>query len=152
MYDYFVAALKCPNCGTVSAADSSTNMQTHVRDDASGIEIGVGFRFEPLEVREQDIMASSYLTTGRTSADGRIRLLETWRCTACGHENWARVTIAGTELVAIESVILDRTTLESTQFISDGCYLLASKLSGIPARDLMEGKVNPVQVLLERLT
>jgi hypothetical protein len=151
MYDYFVAALKCPHCGTVSAADSSTNMQTHVRDDASGIEIAVGFRFEPLEVREQDIMTSGYLPTGRVPMDGRTRLLETWRCQACGHENWACVSLAGIELVAIESVVLDRATLEGAQFISDGSYLLASKLSGIPARDLMEGKVNPVQVLLERL-
>ena len=152
MYDYFAAALKCSNCGTLSVADSSTNMQTHIRDDASGIEIGVGFRFEPLEVRDQDIMASGYLATGRVSMDGRTRLLETWRCPACGHENWARVSLAGIELVAIESVVLDRAILESAQFITDGCYLLAAKLSGIPARTLMEGKANPVQVLLERLT
>jgi hypothetical protein len=152
MYDYFVAALKCVNCGTVSAADSSTNMQTHLRDDASGIEIGIGFRFDPLEVREQDIMASSYLSTGRVSVDGRTRLLETWRCPTCDHDNWARVTIEGTELTKIESVVLDREALEGTQFITDGCYVLASRLSGIPARDLMEGKANPVQVLLERLT
>jgi len=38
MYDYVVAALRCPNCNTVSAADSSTNMQTHIRDDAAGSE------------------------------------------------------------------------------------------------------------------
>ncbi|TMQ08897.1 MAG: hypothetical protein E6J90_39075 [Deltaproteobacteria bacterium] len=151
MYDYFVAAMKCLNCGTMSAADSSTNMQTHLRDDASGIELGIGFHFEPLEVREQDIMASSYITTGRVSVDGRTRLLEMWRCPACGHENWARVTITGTELTEIESVVLDRKALESAQFISDGCYLLASKLSGILAQDLMEGRVNPVQVLFERL-
>jgi hypothetical protein len=151
MYDYFVAALKCARCDTVSAADSSTNMQTHLRDDASGMELGVGFRFEPLEVREQDIAASSYLSTGRASADGRIHLLETWRCPTCSNENWARVTIADTELTGIEPVVLDRTALEGAQFISDGCYLLASRLSGIPAQDLMEGRVNPVQVLFERL-
>jgi hypothetical protein len=151
MYDYLVAALKCPHCGTVSAADSSTNMQTHLRDDASGVELGVGFCFEPFEVREQDITASSYLSTGRVSTDGRIRLLEMWRCPACSQENWARVIIAGTELTGIESVVLDRTALEGVQFISDGCYLLASRLSGLPARDLMEGRVDPVQVLFERL-
>lgn len=151
MYDYFVAELRCPNCSTVSTADSSTNMQTHIRDDASGIEIGVGFRLGPLEVRDQDIVSSGYLATGRTATDGRIRLLETWRCPACGHENWARVILSGPEVMAIESVILDRSTLENAQYISDSAYIVASRISGIPARDLMEGKVNPVRVLFDRL-
>lgn len=151
MYDYFVATLRCPNCNTVSAADSSTNMQTHIRDDANGIEIGVGFRLDPLEVRNQDIVSSGYLATGQMATDGRTRLLETWRCPACGHENWARVTISGTEVIAIEPIILDRSTLESAQYITDHCYIVASSISGIAARDLMEGKVNPVRVLFERL-
>ncbi|HEX8111170.1 MAG TPA: hypothetical protein VF516_25745 [Kofleriaceae bacterium] len=135
----------------MSTADSSTNMQTHIRDDASGTEIGVGFRLESLEVRDQDIISSGYLSTGQMATDGRIRLLETWRCPACGHENWARVTISGTEVIAIEPVILDRSTLESAQYIADSCYIVASSISGIPARDLMEGKVNPVGVLFDRL-
>jgi hypothetical protein len=126
-------------------------MQTHIRDDASGIEIGAGFRLEPLEVRDQDLTSSGYLATGQTGTDGRVRLLETWRCPACGHENWARVTLSGTEVMAIEPVILDRSTLEAAQYISDGCYVVASRVSGIPARDLMEGKVNPVRVLFDRL-
>jgi predicted RNA-binding Zn-ribbon protein involved in translation (DUF1610 family) len=152
MYDYFVAALKCPNCGSVSAADSSTNMQTHLRDDASGIEIAVGFRFGPFEVRDQDITASTYLATGQAGEDGQIRLLETWQCPSCGHENWGRVTLSGVEVVDIASVILDRTELERAQYISEGCYILASKLSGIPTRDLMMRTVDPVRVLFERLT
>lgn len=86
MYDYVVAALRCPNCNTVSAADSSTNMQTHIRDDAAGSEITVGYRLEPLEIRDQDIVSSGYLATGQASTDGHIRLLETWQCPTCGHE------------------------------------------------------------------
>src|SRR5690242_11010843 len=113
MHDYFIATLRCPKCNAVSGADSSTNMQTHIRDDASGIEIGVGFHLELLEVRDQDIVSSGYLSTGRTATDGRVRLLETWRCPACSYENWARVTISATEVVAIEPVVLDRPTLEN---------------------------------------
>lgn len=61
------------------------------------------------------------------------------------------MTISGTEVIAIEPVILDRSTLESAQYIADSCYIVASSISGIPARDLMEGKVNPVGVLFDRL-
>src|SRR5947207_12883800 len=113
MYDYFVAAMKCLNCGTMSAADSSTNMQTHLRDDASGIELGLGFHFEPLEVRGQDIMASSYISTGRVSVDGRSRLLEMWRCPACGTATCARVRITGTVLTEIDSVLRGRARLHT---------------------------------------
>jgi hypothetical protein len=152
MYDYFVAALECPHCRSVSAADSSTNMQTHLRDDASGIEISVGFRLGAFEVRDQDITESGYLATGRAGMDSQVRILETWQCPSCSHENWGRVTLSGVEVVGIAPVILDRRELECAQYISEGCYILASKLSGIPARDLMTRTVDPVRVLLERLT
>jgi hypothetical protein len=126
-------------------------MQTHMRDDASGIEIGVGFRLDPLEVRDQDIESSGYLPISRERADGRIRLLETWTCPNCHRENWGRVTIAGTEVIAIEGVTLDRATLAGAQFITESCYILAAQLSDIPADHLVTGKTNPVTVLLERL-
>jgi hypothetical protein len=151
MYDYFVAAMKCPNCGTVSPADASTNMQTHVRDDASGIEIGVGFQLDPLEVRDQDLEASGYLPVGCGRTDDRVRLLNQWTCPTCDHENWGRVTLVGTEVVAIEGVPLDQATLAGAQFIAQSCYVDAARVSDIPVRDLLEGKVNPVSVLLDRL-
>jgi hypothetical protein len=152
MYDYFVAAMTCPNCGVTSPATSSTNMQTHLRDDAQGIEIGVGFQLDPLEVRDQDIESSGYLPVSHERPDGRIRLLELWTCPTCHQDNnWGRVTIAGTEIVAIEGVTLDRATLADAQFITESCFILAAQVSDIPADDLVTSKVNPVTVLLERL-
>lgn len=151
MYDYFVARMTCTSCGASSAADSSTNMQTHVRDDARGIEIAAGFELDPLEVRDQDLRSSGYLATGRPRSDGATRLIESWTCPVCKHENWARVTIDGTRVSAIEGIALDRAALEGAQFITDGCYVLAARLSGLPAQDLMTGVVDPVRVLFERL-
>jgi len=49
-------------------------MQTHVRDDARGIEIAAGFELDPLEVRDQDLQSSGYLATGRPRSDGATRL------------------------------------------------------------------------------
>src|SRR3954466_4997025 len=72
MFDYFVARMTCTNCGTTSAADSSTDMQTHLRHDARSIEIAVGFELDPLEGRDRDIRSSGYLATGRPRrADNR---------------------------------------------------------------------------------
>jgi len=61
------------------------------------------------------------------------------------------VTIDRDTIVSIESIILDRTTLASSQFITDNCYLLAAQLSGIAAGDLMTGSASAVTVLLEHL-
>jgi len=151
MYDYFVATMTCTSCGTSSAADSSTDMQTHLRDDARGIEIGAGFELDPTEVRDQDIRSSGYLATGRPRSDGATRLIESWTCPVCKRENWARITIDGTKVAAIEGIALDRKALEGAQFITDGCCVLAARLSGLPTHDLMTGAVDPVKVLLERL-
>lgn len=151
MYDYFVAKMTCTRCGTTSAADSSTDMQTHLRDDARGIEIAAGFELDAMEVRDQDIRSSGYLATGRQRSDGTTRLIESWTCPVCKHQNWARITIDGTKVAAIEGITLDREALESAQFITDGSYVLAASLSGLPAQELMTGAIDTVRVLLERL-
>ena len=92
MFDYFVSAMRCPVCKTVSPADSSTNMQTHIRDDADSRELAVGFQLDPLEVRAADIASSGYLPVTPQAADGTVTLLETWECPTCGTPDlWAAV-------------------------------------------------------------
>jgi hypothetical protein len=147
MYDYFVGAMTCSNCGAVSTADSSTNLQTYIRHNARGIEIPVGFQLDACDATDQSIASSAYLPVGRGRTDGQTRLLDTWTCPTCKRENWARVTLVGTEVAAIEGVTLDRATLESAQFITDSCFIAAAQVSGIPAQEITD----PVNVLLERL-
>lgn len=151
MYDYFVAALTCPSCGSVSPADSSTNMQTHVRRNAEGMEIPAGYQLDAIDMQDDRIRGAGYLSIDGTRADRKIRLLEQWECPTCGHENWSRVTIDQGMIVTIESITLDRATLATAQFITENCFLLAARLSGIAANDFMTGSVSPVAVLLEHL-
>jgi hypothetical protein len=126
-------------------------MQTHIRGHARGIEIGIGFELDAQDIRDQEIAASGYLPINRDSSDERIQLLETWQCPNCGHENWARITLVGTQVAAIEAIELDRVALAEAQFITDNCFILASQLSGTPGSDFVEGKLSPVRVLLEKL-
>jgi hypothetical protein len=152
MFDYFVAPMTCRVCGQTSPADSSTNMQTHLRDDADHRELSVGFALDPLEVRPQDITSSGYLPVAPQAADATFTLLETWECPACGSaDQWARISVRDAVIAAIDSVALDRATLETSNFISDQCFMIASALSGLPGEQLMTGAVDPVAVLREHL-
>lgn len=147
MYDYFVAALRCPECGHVSPADSSTNLQTHLRDDADGRELPVGFEFDRYEVRAEDVTSSGYLPVAPPPADGTATLLETWECPACRAANWAAIELVDGSIVAIEAVVLDRLALARAHFISDQCTVRAAQVSDVPLAELEAGRVDPVATL-----
>lgn len=148
MYDYFVAALRCPSCGRQTPADSSTNMQTHLRDDARGEELGLGSAIEPADLRPADILNSGYQLIREPIAGEPLRLLEMWTDPACGRGDlWALVTIDGTRLASIVAVSLNQATLASAHYISDNCVVVATAISGVPAADLVSGKVHCVDVL-----
>jgi phage FluMu protein Com len=151
MYDFFVAAMKCPSCGSVSQADSSTNMQTYVRRNAEGLEIPVGFQLDAIDAREDRIQQQGYLAVGRGRPDDRTRLIDQWQCPTCKHENWAQITLDGGRVTAIDAVTLDRATLTGAQFITENCFILAGQLSEISGEELTTGAVSPVSVLLDRL-
>ena len=135
MFDWFVAKLRCPQCGTISPATSATNMQTHLRDDADGSELGVGARLDPLDIRPDDILSSAYQLVAQPEPGQEIRLLKVWECPACGHaDNWAMIAIRNAPVASIEAidaVTLDRATLDRVHFISDSCALVAARISKV---------------------
>jgi len=108
----------------------------------SGIEIAAGFELDPLEVRDQDIRSSGYLATGRPRRDGAARLIESWTCPICKHQNWARITIEGRRVAAIEGSRSTTRCLRRRSSSPTGATRFASSLSGLPAQDLMTGVVD----------
>jgi rubredoxin len=152
MYDYFVASLACPVCGAVSPPDSSTNMQTHLRDDADGRELGVGFELDPLEVRAEDIAGSDYLPIVPPPSDGTATLLDSWECPSCGASDlWAAIELRDGRIAAISAVELTRATLDRAHFIAEECSNRAARISGIPWSEFVPGKVDPIEVLRTHL-
>src|SRR2546423_326237 len=92
-YDYFVAALECPVCGTISRADDSTGMQTYIRAQSNAEFIGIG---SPLHVSPEAIERNAcdgYLKIKTAQPDEPIRLLHPWNCATCGSYNWAQIEI-----------------------------------------------------------
>ena len=155
MYDWFVAKLRCPECGTTSAATSATNMQTHLRDDADSSELGVGAHLDPLDVRPDDILNSGYQLVSRPQPGQPIRLLEVWNCPACGHaNNWAMISIDVSDdatIEGIEAVRLDRANLDKAHFISDSCMFVAAQLTGASLEEVASETARCVGLLRELL-
>jgi hypothetical protein len=146
MFDVFVARLRCPGCDTVVA---DAEIQTHIRGgSADSSALGVGFELNPLRLTSESIVDAGYALVNPPDSDGPIRLLDVWICPQCDTEQWAMVEIADRKIRSIEAVKLDRTTLESANFISDSdADLLAEALSGEgPATD-----ASSVEILRQRL-
>ena len=149
MFDWFVASLCCSACGTVSPPTSVTNMQTHLRDDANGCELAVGAQLDPLDVRRDDVLNSGYLLVSDPAPGEPVRLLEIWECPSCGRsDNWALITIGGSEITGIEAVTLDRATLDSANFISE---VHADLLAEALRREEPATGESSVEILRQRL-
>jgi hypothetical protein len=88
MSTYFVAELRCPGCGTVSPASTSTGMSSHLLPDPGTQVIRVGDR---PGVDRYDI-ADEYLTLRMPESDALIQIIELWYCKASSELNWALVT------------------------------------------------------------
>jgi hypothetical protein len=84
--DLFVAELRCPRCGHVSAADDATNMQTKIRDNPELAWLGVdsALELDPATVPD----AGYYLVQ---PPGDTIRILQIWACPTCeSYPNWGR--------------------------------------------------------------
>lgn len=154
MYDCFVAELHCPSCRHTSSVDENTNMQTHLRDDADGSRLGIGFQFDLEELQTRRILDSSYLLIAvpAPASPSAIRLLNTWICPACKTDQWAAVEIADGRLTQISSIALTKRQLVAANFIGQvDAELLAAALVGMDSLEFVEQQLDPVEVLREHL-
>ena len=152
MYDYFVADLHCPGCGTVSPTTANTNMQTSIRGEADGSALGVGYSFDPIDLTTQHILSAGYALISAPVTAGSMRLLDLWICPACQTEQWAMVEIVGGRIEGIEAVQMTRASFERANFISEGnADFLAEELTGVTQSEIAERKLNSVEILRQRL-
>lgn len=134
-FDWLVAPLVCPVCGAVSAADSSTNMQTYIQDQPSMTEIGVG---DLVDLPRDDVADRGFIEVQRPGAGEAIHLLTTWECPTCGSPYlWAEVIVEHSRIVDIRAVSLDRERLERANYISPDCDSTVSELTGLDVSDLI---------------
>ena len=150
-YDFFVASLECPFCGSVCAADQSTNMSTYLRDqpEMANLTIGDRIRIDPQRVRTRNYEDNGYLTISAPKQAELIHILQPWECPNCGVFNWAEIVVRDDIIESISTVLLDPEHLERGHLISNDVISVVSKLTGEPVRDLLKRDLVPL--LRERL-
>lgn len=153
MYDYFVAELRCPGCGTANPITAYTNLQTHIRGGgADGSELKVGTALAPVYLTTEHLVNAGYALIALPTATNSLRLLDVWTCPVCSTEQWAVIEIGAGRIERIEAVTLNRATFEAANFIDDvHAELLATELLGIPVAEFSERKLDSVEILRRRL-
>jgi hypothetical protein len=152
MYDYFVAELRCPGCGAVNLVTANTNMQTHIRGDADGSALGVGYSFDPVDLTTQHLLGAGYALIATPAKPGSMRLLDLWICPACQTEQWAAIDIVDGRIERIEAVPMNRAVFESANFISEGnADFLAEAVAGVTQAEITERKLSSVDLLRRHL-
>jgi hypothetical protein len=127
-------------------------MQTHIRDDADGTTLEIGYEFDASDLEEASIISSSYLMIRSPDPKKDIRLLNIWICPACRTDQWAMVEIVEGKIVRIEAVSMSRAVLAEANFIGEvNAELLAATLIDIPSRELSERKLDVVTILRQHL-
>ncbi|ALG12393.1 hypothetical protein [Kibdelosporangium phytohabitans] len=121
---YFVAALKCPACGTTSPADESTELVTPLADSGFWTvgESDPDFTWRAIRVH--------YPVLREPAAGEPIQLLATWTCPACGSVGWARITFEDTVISAIAAVPLDVPTVSAAHAIDEDVAQSYERLTG----------------------
>ena len=128
-FDYFVAVMECFNCSQVSASDSSTGMQTYLRDDPQLENLGVG---SAVGVEFNDMEGKRYIEVSAPSHE--VILLDTWNCLRCGHPNWAQITITNGVITDIHAVKFNREIVaNATYVLYDAVWLVSDDHTLEPA-------------------
>jgi hypothetical protein len=146
---YFIAALKCPVCGSLCPDDTSTMMVSHLLDDP-GISVAkVGDRIP----QSRDEIAEAFYRLRPLPADGPLVLLQEWWCRACQAERFAHVVFDQDGCVSsIEAVPLTRAALDAAHLGSARFPEVYERLLGEPI--CVDGAMRPefIERLRARLT
>jgi hypothetical protein len=131
-FDLFVAELRCPRCGHVSAADDTTDMQTKIRDERELAWLGVG---SALEINPATVPGRCYYLV--QPPGDTIRILQSWSCPSCEfYPNWAEIVVRDGRIESITAVPLDRETLGRAHFIDEDVDGVAAMLAGRDTLDV----------------
>jgi hypothetical protein len=133
VFDFFVGALRCPRCDRVSRADSSTNIQTYIREVADVSELRVGAF---VDASPENLQDSEYMEL-HPPGGGERRILSAWECPTCGWPwNWAVIVVRGGVIREISAVAMNSETLSSAHYIHDqDARFLIMQQTGRPWED-----------------
>jgi phage FluMu protein Com len=129
-FDFFVGALKCPICGTISKSDSSTNMQTKIRENMTFEELGVG---HTLEINEESLFGAGYSLFNQPDIGEDVVLIDVWECKNCnrGGRNWAKIVVRDGIINEVSAFPVSKNVVNEANYIVDECLYDLQELEKI---------------------
>lgn len=149
-YDFFIANLECPICGITSASDTSTNMQTYIRNlpEMASLAIGDALDIDPEQIHQGEF--DGYLVVSAPKTEFPIRILQTWECAKCDSPfNWAEVLISNKVIESIHSIEFNKVNLTNANLVANEVISIAADLMGQSISELIDKDI--VKLLLENL-
>lgn len=118
-FDFFVGHLECEQCGAVSPADSSTNIQTKIAIDTSLAAYGVGDKVD-LDIGYID--GTGYFCVKEPEEPSTFTLIDSWECPTCFKPfNWVLIGFDNGRIVSMKAVKLDNKIREIVNYVTDDC-------------------------------
>jgi hypothetical protein len=135
--DYFVAKLECLFCHSWSPETIETGMSTYILDTSSDALIAVGSRLSLQAKRIADNDYDQYQVVNIPSNETLIRILQSWACPTCGHQdNWARITVRDGIVNEMISVQFCRTEFDQAHLLGSGARGVAAELKGVAINEI----------------
>jgi hypothetical protein len=128
---YFVAPMRCPRCGTVTA-DESTQMVNSLRhrDEPALIRVG--------EALDERLFPSRYLTIRPPAPGEPRRALEFWSCPVCGLVSWAEIVTEDGRVARIAPITLSVERLRDFHYVTlSAADVLAARFDTVSDGDVL---------------
>ena len=140
--DFFVAPLRCTQCGAALPADHGTNMVTYIRDEPQLACLQPG---DALHVPVENMQFRGYLTIRKPAPGEPIHLLQTWDCPKCGKSHqWAEVVVTDGVITSIEQVELTADVLGRGHYIDEEARATAATAIGKTFGEIEPHEVVPI--------
>jgi hypothetical protein len=124
-FDYFVGKLQCPECGEISPADETTDMQTKIQRNPNMMNLGVGDKVK----LDPDIESCGYRCYQEHKSNS-LKVIESWVCPSCDKPyNCALITIEDSRIVEVVDIELTELAIRSANYIFEECSLMGWHVS-----------------------
>lgn len=121
--DYIAGIMKCAKCGTVSNADTPTDMQVKICIEPELKDYGVGGTLELDITRIRD----NYYCIVEPIDQSSFSMINIWACPNCHVYNSAIVVVKDSVVESVNEILMDDENVKQVNYITNLCDFIGWK-------------------------